>query len=184
MTEIADNRILRITKLLVFLIMGFAAVGGVVLALVSVGLPFYWNEALAEIAKEKPGINTSNLLPGLLAIFAFGIIVLLGHSLVVLGLLWTMMRKLLVIIDSVEDGNPFIKANAVRLRAIGWIMVGIQIVGLPLATTAGNVADLFGENDVGFNFPLNGILAILLVFILAGIFERGAEMREELEGMV
>ncbi len=176
MTEIADNRILRITKLLVFLIMGFAAVGGVVLALVSVGLPFYWNEALAEIAKEKPGINTSNLLPGLLAIFAFGIIVL--------GLMWTMMRKLLVIIDSVEDGNPFIKANAVRLRAIGWIMVGIQIVGLPLATTAGNVADLFGENDVGFNFPLNGILAILLVFILAGIFERGAEMREELEGTV
>lgn len=176
MTEIADNRILRITKLLVFLIMGFAAVGGVVLALVSVGLPFYWNEALAEIAKEKPGITTSNLLPSLLAVFAFGIIVL--------GLLWTMMRKLLVIIDSVEDGNPFIKANAVRLRAIGWIMVGIQIVGLPLATTAGNVADLFGENDVGFNFPLNGILAILLVFILAGIFERGAEMREELEGMV
>ena len=31
---------------------------------------------------------------------------------------------------------------------------------------------------------LNGILSILLVFILAGIFERGAEMREELEGTV
>ena len=30
MTQIADNRILRITKLLVFLIMGFVAVGGVV----------------------------------------------------------------------------------------------------------------------------------------------------------
>jgi hypothetical protein len=176
MTQIADNRILRITKLLVFLIMGFVAVGGVVLALVSVGLPLYWNEALAEIAKEKPGIDTSSLLPGLLAIFALGILVL--------GLLWTMMRKLLTIIDSVEDGNPFIKANAVRLRAIGWMMVGVQIVGLPLATAAGNVADLFGENDVGFDLPLNGILAILLVFILAGIFERGAEMREELEGTV
>jgi hypothetical protein len=176
MTQIADNRILRITKLLVFLIMGFVAVGGVVLALVSVGLPLYWNEALAEIAKEKPGIDTSSLLPGLLAIFALGMLVL--------GLLWTMMRKLLTIIDSVEDGNPFIKANAVRLRAIGWMMVGVQIVGLPLATAAGNVADLFGENDVGFDLPLNGILAILLVFILAGIFERGAEMREELEGTV
>lgn len=176
MTQIADNRILRITKLLVFLIMGFVAVGGVVLALVSVGLPLYWNEALAEIAKEKPGIDSSSLLPGLLSIFALGI--------VVLGLLWTMMRKLLTIIDSVEDGNPFIKANAVRLRAIGWMMVGVQIVGLPLATAAGNVADLFGENDVGYDLPINGILAILLVFILAGIFERGAEMREELEGTV
>ncbi len=176
MTQIADNRILRITRLLVFLIMGFVAVGGAVLALVSVGLPIFWTDVLAEIAKAKPGIDTSSLLPGLLAIFALGILVL--------GLLWTMMRKLLNIIDSVEDGNPFIMANAVRLRAIGWMMVGVQIVGLPLATAAGNVADLFGENDVGFDLPLNGILAILLVFILAGIFERGAEMREELEGTV
>jgi Protein of unknown function (DUF2975) len=139
-------------------------------------LPLFWTEALAEIAKEKPGIDTSNLLPGLLSIFALGILVL--------GLVWTMMRKLLAIIDSVEDGNPFVIANAVRLRAIGWLMVGVQIIGLPLATAAGNVADLFGENDVGFDLPLNGILAILLVFILAGIFERGAEMREELEGTV
>jgi Protein of unknown function (DUF2975) len=176
MTEIADNRILRITRLLVFLIMGFVAVGGVVLALMSVVLPLYWTEALAEIAKERPGIDTSNLLPGLLSIFALGLLVL--------GLIWTMMRKLLAIIDSVEDRNPFVVANAVRLRAIGWLMVGVQIVGLPLATAAGNVADIFGENDVGFDLPLNGILAILLVFILAGIFERGAEMREELEGTV
>lgn len=176
MTQIADNRILRITKLLVFLIMGFVAIGGVVLALMSAGLPLFWTEALAEIAKERPDIDTSNLLPGLLSIFALGLLVL--------GLIWTMMRKLLAIIDSVEDRNPFVIANAVRLRAIGWLMVGVQIVGLPLATAAGNVADIFGENDVGFELPLNGILAILLVFILAGIFERGAEMREELEGTV
>lgn len=176
MSKIADTRILRITKLLVFLIMGFVAFGGVILALVSVGLPLFWTEALAELAKEKPGIDTSSLLPSLLSIFALAILML--------GLVWAMMRKLLAIIDSVEDGNPFIKANAIRLRVIGWIMVGVQIIGLPLATAAGNVADLFGENDVGFDPPLNGVLAILLVFILAGIFERGTEMREELEGTI
>lgn len=176
MTQIADSRILRITKLLVFLIMGFVAVGGVVLALVSVGLPLYWTEALAEIAKERPGIDTANLLPGLLSIFALGLLVL--------GLIWSMMRKLLAIIDSVEDRNPFITANAMRLRAIGWMMVGLQIIGFPLAVAAKNVADIFGENNVDMDFSLNGILAILLVFILAGIFERGAEMREELEGTI
>jgi Protein of unknown function (DUF2975) len=176
MTQIADSRILRITKLLVFLIMGFVAVGGVVLALMSVALPLFWSEALAEITTENPGIDANNLLPGLLSIFALGLLVL--------GLIWTMMRKLLAIIDSVEDRNPFVVANAVRLRAIGWLMVGVQMVGLPLAVAAGNVADIFGENDVDMDFSLNGILAILLVFILAGIFERGAEMREELEGTV
>jgi Protein of unknown function (DUF2975) len=176
MTEIANNRILRITKLLVYVIMGFVALAGALLAIVSVGLPIFWTEAIAEITKENPGTNTTNLLPWLLMIFALAILVL--------GLLWTMMRKLLAIMDSVENGNPFVIANALRLRAIGWMMVGLQIVGLPLAAAAGNVADIFGENDVGFDLPLNSILAILLVFILAGIFERGAEMREELEGTV
>ncbi len=107
-----------------------------------------------------------------------------AFSLIILGLVWTIMRKLSSLIGSVEDGNPFVTMNAVRLRAIGWLMVGVQIVGLPLAVAAGTVADMFGKNDVGIDFPINSILAILLVFILAGIFERGAEMREELEGTV
>ena len=176
MTDFANNRILRITRLLVYLIMGMIAFAGAVLALVSVVLPFYWTEALAEMTTANPGLDPANLLPWLLVIFALGILVM--------GLIWTIMRKLLSIIDSVEDGNPFVTANAVRLKAIGWMMVAVQIVGLPLAVAAGEAADMFGESDTGFDFSLNGILAILLVFILAGIFERGAEMREELEGTV
>jgi hypothetical protein len=176
MTNAADNRILRITKLLVYLIMGAVVFGGVAIALLSATLPLFWTEALAEIAKENSGADTASLLPWLLMLFAFII--------VILGLVWTMMRKLLSIIDSVEAGDPFVTANAVRLRAIGWLMVMVQIVGLPLAIGAGVIADMFGDNDVGFDLPINGILAILLVFILAGIFERGAEMREELEGTV
>ena len=31
---------------------------------------------------------------------------------------------------------------------------------------------------------LNGILSILLAFVLAAVFERGAAMRDELEGTV
>lgn len=176
MTEIADNRILRVTRLLVYLIMGLIAFAGTVFALVSVVLPFYWTEALAELTSENPGIDPANLLLWLLAVFALGI--------VVLGLIWAIMRKLLAIIGSVEEGNPFVLVNATRLKAIGWMMVAVQIVGLPLAAAAGEAADMFGNSDTGIDFSLNGVLAILLVFILAGIFERGAAMREELEGTV
>lgn len=176
MTEIADNRILRITKWLVYLIMGVVAIAGALLALVSIVLPFYWTEAMAELNTVHPNLDPLTLLPNLLSVFALGILTL--------GLIWTMMRKLLAIIASVEDGNPFVRANAIRLKAIGWLMVGLQIVGVPLAIAAGNAADMFGESDTGWDMSLNGILAILLVFILAGIFERGAEMREELEGTV
>ena len=176
MSEIANNRILRITRLLVYLIMGLIAVAGVVVALVAVILPFFWQEAAQEIAKQNALMDTQALLPKLYAIFALGILTL--------GLVWTIMRKLLAIIDSVAAGHPFVAANALRLKAIGWAMIGVQIVGIPLAITAGEAADLFGENNVDFDLSINGILAILLVFILAGIFERGAEMREELEGTV
>lgn len=176
MTEIADNRILRMARWLVYLIMGFVAFAGSVLALVCVILPFYWTEAIAELSKVHPDLNPLTLLPHLLSVFALGILTL--------GLIWTVMRKLLAIIASVEEGNPFIRANAIRLKAIGWLMVGLQIVGVPLAIAAGKAADMFGESDTGWDFSLNGILAILLVFILAGIFERGAEMSEELEGTI
>jgi len=43
---------------------------------------------------------------------------------------------------------------------------------------------MLGESDTGLDMSLNGILSILLVFILAGIFEHGAAMREEQEGTV
>lgn len=176
MIEIADNRILGVTRLLVHLIMGLVALGGVLLAVVSAVGPFFWTDAVAILANEKPDIDSSKLLPLLLVIFAIGIFVF--------GLLWTMMRKLLAIIASVEEGNPFILANAMRLKAIGWTMIALELAGIPLAVTAGEVADMFGESATGYEFSFNGVLAILLVFILAGIFERGAEMREELEGTV
>ena len=176
MSEVANNRILRITRLLVYLIMGLIAVAGVVVALVSVILPFFWQEAAQEIAKQNALMDPQALLPKLYAIFALGILTL--------GLVWTIMRKLLAIIDSVAAGHPFVAANALRIKAIGWSMIGVQIVGIPLVITAGEAADLFGDNNVNFDLSINGILAILLVFILAGIFERGAEMREELEGTV
>ncbi len=176
MTEIANSRILRVTRWLVYIIMGLVAFVGTALAFVSVALPFYWTEAAANIAKEYPALDATALFPKIYAIFALGILLL--------GLIWTIMRKLLAIIGSVEDGNPFIVANAVRLKAIGWLMVAVQIIGIPLALVAKEAADLFGENNVDLDLSLNGILSILLVFILAGIFERGAEMREELEGTV
>jgi hypothetical protein len=176
MNKVADSRILRVTRWLVYLIMGLIAAVGVILAFVSVAMPFHWTEAVAEILKEHPGMDTSTLLPHLYIVFAFAI--------VIMGIVWTIMRKLLAIIGSVEQGNPFVMANAARLRAIGWLMVAAQVVAVPLAIMAAETADLFGENHVDFDVSLNGLLAILLVFILSGIFKRGAEMREELEGTV
>ncbi len=172
----SHNRVLLTTRWLIYLIMALIAFAGVVLSLVAAVLPFYWSEAAAQIAKEYPTLDAAVLFPQLYIIFAFG--------LVILGIVWTILRKLLAIVSSVAEGDPFVRANALRLKAIGWLMLAAQIVGIPLALAARETANLFGENDVDLDISLTGILTILLVFTLAGIFERGAEMREELEGTV
>ena len=44
--------------------------------------------------------------------------------------------------------------------------------------------DHFKFGGFGFDFSPLGVLAILLVFVLAQIFRHGSEMRAELEGTV
>jgi hypothetical protein len=176
MPTLTEDRLLKATRLLLLLIMGLMAFAAIVLLIVAAILPFHWTEAAAEIAKEYPALDADALFPRLYAIFALGLLILGG--------VFTIMRKLLAIVDSVALGDPFVRINAERLRTIGWLMVAVQIIGIPLAIVASETADLFGENNVDMDMSLNGILAILLVFVLAGIFDRGAAMREELEGTV
>ena len=176
MSTHTHNRVLQVTRWLIYLIMALIAFADAVLVLVGAVLPFYWTEAAAKIVQENPSLDSDALFPILYVVFALGI--------VIMGLVWTIMRKLLAIVNSVAEGDPFVLANAVRLKAIGWLMVAAQIIGIPLAFAARQAADLFGENNVDSDISLTGILAILLVFVLAGVFERGAEMREELEGTV
>ncbi len=176
MTSYNDNRVLQVTRWLIYFIMALMAFFGVALVLVAAALPFYWTQVAAEFVKQYPSLDTQRLFPIIYMVFALGI--------VVLALVWTILRKLLAIVNSVADGDPFIRANAVRLKAIGWLMLATQVIGILLAVAARQGADLFGEHNVDFDVSLSGILSILLVFILAGIFEYGAQMREELEGTV
>ena len=175
MTIVRDP-LLKTTRLVLFVILGMVGFAGVVIALTSVALPLWWDDALAALARERPKISAEGLLPLLLVLFA-GIIL-------ILGLVWTIVRKLIAIVGTVSDGDPFVRANAIRLRTIGWLLIAIELGGIPLAVLASRVADHFGENDVNYEISVSGLLAILMTFVLARVFKRGAEMREELEGTV
>ena len=181
MSQIADNRILRITKLVVHLIKGFSALSVALCVVVCAALPFMfiWGEFGTSIANDHPGTYP---LPGLSDFM--GIIFLGAAS---FFLIWVIMRKLLAIIDSVGGASPLTHANSHRLKDIGWLMVGMQIVGVPIEIWGSKFSSFFGVSHGsvgGFELPIDSILVILLVFILAGIFEHGADMREELEGTV
>ena len=109
---------------------------------------------------------------GLRAIVVVGVI---GAAIV-----HTILRKLLAIVDTVRAGDPFILDNARRLDAIAWRVLGLEGLRLIVAAIAAAVWEP-GRFDA---FSFAPWLAVLLLFVLAGVFAYGARMREDLQGTV
>jgi hypothetical protein len=113
---------------------------------------------------------------------------LVGHGLraiVVLGvigaaIMHTILRRLLAIVDSVRVGDPFILDNAHRLDAIAWSVAALEVLRIAVAAIASAVWES-GRIDA---FSIASWLAVLLLFVLAGVFAHGARIREDLEGTV
>ena len=113
---------------------------------------------------------------------------MVGHGLraiVVLGVIGaaivhTVLRRLLAIVDTVRAGDPFILENARRLDAIAWSVVALEALRMVIAAIAATV----WESGRISAFSIGSWLAVLLLFVLAGVFARGARMREDLEGTV
>ncbi len=89
-----------------------------------------------------------------------------------------LLRQALAIVDSARSGDPFVPQNAARLRSIGWLLLGIDMV-----VTIGLSWGLRGSVALP-PFSLTSLLTVLMVFVIARIFEVGSRMRAELEGTV
>ncbi|GAB3351874.1 DUF2975 domain-containing protein [Lysobacter tyrosinilyticus] len=113
------------------------------------------------------------LLPlGLRVIVVLGII---GAAIV-----HTILRRLLAIVDTVRDGDPFILDNARRLNAIAWSVLSLEVLRLMV----GGVAAAVWEPGHIDGFSIASWFAVLLLFVLSGVFAQGARMRADLEGTV
>jgi hypothetical protein len=103
-------------------------------------------------------------------------------------LLLTHLRS---IVETVSEGDPFVAANAVRLRKIAWTMLGLELIHVAVALAAGETfapatrgAGSAVTIDVGSTFSATRWVAVLLLFVLAQVFEQGARMREDLAGTI
>jgi hypothetical protein len=45
------------------------------------------------------------------------------------------LKRLLAIVETVRAGDPFVAANASRLRAIGWVLLALQLLSLVVGAT-------------------------------------------------
>lgn len=93
------------------------------------------------------------------------------------------LAALAQVLASAGAGEPFVAGNAARLRTIGWCLLALQLCEVPGALIGKYFPDLGSAAPTG-DFSIAGWIAVLLVFVLARVFEVGAGMRQELDGTV
>jgi hypothetical protein len=94
------------------------------------------------------------------------------------------LARLLAIVETVKIGNPFVMANAVRLKTIAWAILGLELMHFTVGAIAEGVSTAAAPLNISSGFSLTRWLTVLLLFVLARVFEQGARMREDLEGTV
>ena len=93
-----------------------------------------------------------------------------------------LVSRLLAMVDTVRAGEPFVPENAARLKTIAWCLLGIQLFDLACGVFAGILTSAGAK--IEWSPSLSGWVAVLLLFVLARVFEEGARIRADLEAMV
>jgi hypothetical protein len=94
------------------------------------------------------------------------------------------LARLLAIVETVSAGDPFVVANAARLRTIAWAMLALELMHFAVGAIAAAVSSAGVPLNIDWGFSLTRLLAVLMLFVLARVFDQGARMREDLEGTV
>ena len=124
-----------------------------------------------HLREDYPGRAFETLLLGIRAVLLIALLMVpLAHIL---------LTRLRAIVATVSAGDPFVAANAGRLKTIAWSLLGIQLLDLAFGAVT-----LALEPSFGWSFALTGWLAVILLFVLARVFDHGTSLREELAGTV
>lgn len=133
-------------------------------------------EAVMGALGARPAVGNAERIAGMRQIAALGIVaVLVAH---------VVLSRLLGIVGTVRDGDPFVAENAARLRTIAWSILGLELVHVLVGVAAALADSETAPLDIDWNFSLSRWLTVLLLFVLAQVFEEGTRMREDLEGTV
>jgi hypothetical protein len=123
-----------------------------------------------------PSAQSAPLIMGMRAIAALG--------LVAVPLNLAMLKRLVAMVETVRAGNPFVAANAYRLNAIAWLLLGQQLLSVIIALIGKMVSTPAHPLHLDAGFSPGGWLAVIMTFVLARVFAEGTLMREDLEGTV
>jgi hypothetical protein len=147
--------------------------GAAILALLVVMPHREWIMSSLDLS---PSPEAERVIMGLRAVAVIGI--------ASVPLYYAILKRMLAIVETVRAGDPFVAANARRLRGIAWVLLALQLVSLVVGTINKAISTPGHPIDLDAGFSLNAWLAVLLTFVLAQVFAHGARMRDDLEGTV
>jgi Protein of unknown function (DUF2975) len=147
--------------------------GAAILALLVVMPNEQWIMAAFKI---PPSPDADRLVMGLRAVAVLG--------LATIPLNYVVLKRLLAIVGTVREGDPFVAANASRLQTIAWSLLALQLFSIVIGAIGKAVSTPAHPVHLDAGFSINGWLAVLLTFLLARVFAEGTLMREDLKGTV
>ena len=124
----------------------------------------------------SPGAEATRILWGMRAIAVIGLFTIPLYHLI--------LTRLLAMVGTVREGDPFVLGNAARLQAIAWVLIALQLLGIVIAIIVRMISSPAHPIHISAGPSIAGLLAILLTFVLARVFAEGARMRDDLEGTV
>lgn len=151
---------------------GVYGLGILGLLLASIVVPGLLFEALGV----RPARSRDTLLLGMRMIMVIGI--------AAVPLAYVVLSRLRAIVDTVRDGDPFVAANAERLQTIAWAYLGLELLHLAVGVVAAASSSSAQPLNVNWRFSFTPWVAVLLLFVLARVFDHGTRMRADLEGTV
>jgi hypothetical protein len=174
MSKPASSAALPIAYIVLRILIVLNWLSGAAIATLLVAMPTrQWIMSALDLS---PSPEADQLIMGLRAIALVG--------LAAIPLNYAVLKRLLAIVETVRAGDPFVAANASRLRAIAWALLALQLLSLVVGTIAKAVSTPAHPLHFQAGFSINGWLAVLLTFLLARVFAEGTLMREDLEGTV
>ncbi len=145
-----------------------------VAAVLVLSFPFA-TQAMSFLADSSHPASPADMLAGLRWELLVGVVMATATD--------YLLDALAHMLASARVGDPFVAANASRLRTIGWSLLVLQLLDIPGMALRHFYPDL-GDAAPDGGISIGGWVSVLMVFILARIFAAGAAMRDELAATV
>ncbi|MDQ0839081.1 DUF2975 domain-containing protein [Sphingomonas faeni] len=140
---------------------------------VAIGVSFAFGDAFsARLLTKYPGSDAGGIVAVMRGMAMLGILAAVAMH--------RILAELSAIVLTVRLGDPFVVANADRLRRVGWALLILQLLDLAVGLVV-YALDKMGVDHATWTPAFTGWIAVAMIFVLARVFRVGAGMRDDLD---